>query len=192
MIYLPKNCFKKLLLLGGLGILIGCGFKGTSKKTPVLKQSTSGPDEYMLDLQLTEFFKGDLKHKISANHWKKTHRTSQALHWLKKPQLFAVRGDAQLNADHLIVFRDPLHPTFNKMIAHGQPVVIKNTDITGTAKTLEYSSQTDQISLIDGAEVTEGQNRISGPKLVYRFQDKVLISMPMAGQKTKVTFYDQS
>ncbi|ELP5729139.1 lipopolysaccharide transport periplasmic protein LptA [Vibrio vulnificus] len=83
------------------------------------------------------------------------------------------QGSININADKIVVTRDAQSNTIKKIEAFGQPATFSQLmddgrTLSGSAKQLDYSIATDELTMKGQAELAQDNNVIKGSSIVYQ------------------------
>lgn len=130
----------------------------------------------------------ELPVQITADHASFDHKLGVAV-YLGNVQVN--QGTRHLTANKLVIESD----TSNRikiMIATGTPATFRSQQDpnkpagTGTAKVIKYYPQKDKVDLLYQAQLTQGGDTISGPRLSYNFVTEVLQGNSSPRERTTV------
>ncbi len=102
-----------------------------------------------------------------------------------------IQGTTKIDSNKMILYIDK-NKKLNHAIAYGDPVVYhalpdpQKPMVTATAKKMFYSAFKHTVTLTGNAKVVQGENVITGPKIVYNTITKVVTSLPSPNQHTTI------
>ena len=91
------------------------------------------------------------------------------------------QGSININADKIVVTRDPASNTIKKIEAFGQPATFSQLmddgkTLNGSAKELDYNIDNDQLTMKGQAELAQDNNVIKGSSIVYQIAQQKLMA----------------
>ncbi len=100
------------------------------------------------------------------------------------------QGSITINADKIIVIRNPKDDTLQEIEGYGKPATFSQlTDdgktLSGQAKELYYNVGTDQLTMITDAILSQDESTIQGNKITYQIGSQKLTAKSGDGERVK-------
>lgn len=100
------------------------------------------------------------------------------------------QGSINMNADKLIVIRNPEDGSLREIEGYGEPATFSQlTDdgktLNGQAKELYYKVTTDQLTMITDAVLSQDESTIRGNKITYKIGSQKLTADSGGGERVK-------
>jgi len=100
------------------------------------------------------------------------------------------QGSININADKLIVIRNPDDGSLREIEGYGNPATFSQlTDdgktLSGQAKELYYDVSDDQLTMISDATLSQDESTIHGNKITYKIGSQKLTADSGAGERVK-------
>lgn len=100
------------------------------------------------------------------------------------------QGSININADKIIVIRNPADDTLQEIEGYGEPATFSQlTDegktLSGQAKELYYKVSTDQLTMVNDAVLSQDESTIRGNKITYNIESQKLSADSGEGTRVK-------
>jgi lipopolysaccharide export system protein LptA len=100
------------------------------------------------------------------------------------------QGSININADKLIVIRNPEDGSLREIEGYGEPATFSQlTDegntLNGRARELYYSVNDDQLTMIEDAFLSQDESTIEGNKITYKIGTQKLTADSGSGERVK-------
>ena len=124
---------------------------------------------------------------IAANKLHYDHKLGHAVY---RGNVAGLQGARKLKAERLELFRNPEHK-IDQVKAFGSPATFSTTtdlgQITGSAQQIHLHQPTNDIMLLDDAELARGEESYRAPKIEYNLDSEVIRSPEVEGGRTRIT-----
>ncbi len=100
------------------------------------------------------------------------------------------QGSININADKIIVIRNPKNDALQEIEGYGNPATFSQlTDegktLSGQAKELYYNVNTDQLTMLTDAVLSQDDSTIQGNKITYQIGSQKLTAKSGDGERVK-------